>query len=94
MQTFRLAAILNGIVFCGVLLSACALGGNFAEDFQSARKLYYSGKAAEAEFAGVGFEGGDLAHDALSVVWCVVGSGDPVSMETTWSAEWLRMKSE
>jgi tetratricopeptide (TPR) repeat protein len=53
MHTFRVAAILNGIVSCGVLLSACALGGNFAQDFQSARKLYYSGKAAEAEEAFV-----------------------------------------
>jgi len=53
MRTLRVAAMRNGIVFCGALLSACALGGNFAQDFQSARKLHSSGKAAEAEGAFV-----------------------------------------
>ena len=44
-----------------------AVGGGFEETgFEG------FGEAAEPELAGVGFEGGDLAHDALEVVWCSV----------------------
>ena len=59
MQTFQVAVMMKGIVFCGMLLSACGVSANSAQDFQFARKLYYGGKVAEAEEAFRGARGAE-----------------------------------
>ena len=60
--------------------------------FQQAGFEYF-GKAAEAEFAGVGFEGGDLAHEALAVVCGSVGGVVSGWKTGAWPDVWLWMKS-
>ena len=64
MQVYRRAAMKGGIALFGALLSACALGGKFPQDFQSARKFYHSDKFAEAEAAFVELAGRNVSKRA------------------------------
>lgn len=79
MQTFRLAAMRNGIVFLsGMLLSAAAFA-NFPEDYQAAQNLYIVGKHAEAEQAFLKLAGTQPKSRALDK--CFAAAADCAAAE-------------
>lgn len=51
-------------VLIGMLLSTGVFAGSFPEDFQEARKLYHTGKSAEAEAAFVALAGRNVSKRA------------------------------